>query len=94
LYRGTYTTQAKGKRENRKSEILMREAEYAATIASLVDSSYEYPKKVRIELHASFLRCRNSMLLGKIYYFVNSTMSSQEVVSPWYVLFLRHVDYG
>jgi alpha-mannosidase len=54
LYRGTYTTQAKGKKENRKSEILMREAEYAATMASLVDSSYEYPKKVRIHLHASF----------------------------------------
>lgn len=43
---GTYTTQAKGKKENRRSEILMREAEYAATMASLVDPSYEYPKKV------------------------------------------------
>jgi hypothetical protein len=26
----------------------MREAEYAATMASLVDPEYEYPKKVRI----------------------------------------------
>jgi hypothetical protein len=26
----------------------MREAEYAATMASLVDTDYEYPKKVRI----------------------------------------------
>lgn len=25
----------------------MREAEYAATMASLIDPSYEYPKKVR-----------------------------------------------
>jgi hypothetical protein len=50
--RGTYTTQAKGKRENRKSEILMREAEYAATMASLVDSDYEYPKKVRVISHS------------------------------------------
>jgi alpha-mannosidase len=49
--RGTYTTQAKGKRENRKSEILMREAEYA-TMASLVDSDYEYPKKVRAIFHS------------------------------------------
>jgi alpha-mannosidase len=44
--RGTYTTQAKGKKENRRSEILMREAEYAATMASLVDPDYTYPKKV------------------------------------------------
>ncbi|RYH23036.1 hypothetical protein EON65_18370 [archaeon] len=44
--RGTYTTQAKGKKENRRSEILMREAEYAAIMASLVDPDYTYPKKV------------------------------------------------
>jgi hypothetical protein len=28
----------------------MQEAEYAATMASLVDPGYEYPKKVRIPL--------------------------------------------
>ncbi|WRT70534.1 uncharacterized protein IL334_007532 [Kwoniella shivajii] len=44
LHRGTYTSHASIKKGNRKSEILMREAEYAATIASLIDSEYEYPK--------------------------------------------------
>jgi hypothetical protein len=29
----------------------MREAEYAATMASLVDPDYEYPKKVGFILH-------------------------------------------
>lgn len=45
LHRGTYTSQADIKRGNRKSEILLREAELAATRASLVNPSYEYPKK-------------------------------------------------
>ncbi|WWD20554.1 hypothetical protein CI109_105030 [Kwoniella shandongensis] len=45
LHRGTYTSHASIKKGNRKSEILMREAEYAATIASLVDADYEYPKE-------------------------------------------------
>ena len=44
LHRGTYTSQASIKLGNRKSEILMREAEYAATMASLANSDYEYPK--------------------------------------------------
>lgn len=43
--RGTYTSHGSIKRGNRKSEILMREAEYAATMASLADSAYEYPKE-------------------------------------------------
>lgn len=47
LHRGTYTSHASIKKGNRKSEILMRQAEYAATIASLVDTDYEYPKEVR-----------------------------------------------
>ncbi|OCF58446.1 alpha-mannosidase [Kwoniella mangroviensis CBS 10435] len=45
LHRGTYTSHASIKKGNRKSEILMREAEYAATIASLIDPDYDYPKK-------------------------------------------------
>ncbi|OWZ80875.1 alpha-mannosidase [Cryptococcus neoformans Bt85] len=45
LHRGTYTSHASIKKGNRKSEILMRQAEYAATIASLVDTDYEYPKE-------------------------------------------------
>ncbi|KAI0482812.1 glycosyl hydrolases family 38 N-terminal domain-containing protein [Xylariaceae sp. FL0804] len=45
LHRGTYTTQAKMKRHNRRSEILLRDLELLATIASLKDSSYKYPKE-------------------------------------------------
>ena len=46
LQRGTYTSHGAIKRGNRKSEILMREAEYAATMASLMDANYTYPKEV------------------------------------------------
>jgi alpha-mannosidase len=42
-HRGTYTTQSRNKRANRKSEFLLHDAEFLATIASLVDSSYSYP---------------------------------------------------
>ncbi|WVR08478.1 hypothetical protein IAU60_005533 [Kwoniella sp. DSM 27419] len=45
LHRGTYTSHASIKKGNRKSEILMRQAEYAATIASLINPDYEYPKE-------------------------------------------------
>ena len=51
LHRGTYTTQANNKRNNRKSEIMMREIEYLTTHASLKDvvsggkQKYAYPKK-------------------------------------------------
>ncbi|WWD21813.1 hypothetical protein CI109_106301 [Kwoniella shandongensis] len=42
-HRGTYTTHAAIKRGNRKNEILARQAEYAATVASLVNEAYQYP---------------------------------------------------
>jgi alpha-mannosidase len=54
LHRGTYTTQANNKRNNRKSEFLLRDLEFIATFASLKDvisgetagkSTYIYPKK-------------------------------------------------
>ncbi|KAI1637398.1 glycosyl hydrolases family 38 N-terminal domain-containing protein [Biscogniauxia mediterranea] len=45
LHRGTYTTQAKNKLNNRKSETLLRDLELLATIASIKDSSYKYPKE-------------------------------------------------
>ncbi|CAD6569406.1 MAG: Glycoside hydrolase, 38 vacuolar alpha mannosidase [Tremellales sp. Tagirdzhanova-0007] len=44
FHRGTYTSHGSIKKGNRKSEILMREAEYAATMASILDAEYEYPK--------------------------------------------------
>lgn len=44
LHRGTYTTQSRNKRANRKSEFLLHDAEFAAALASQLDSAYEYPK--------------------------------------------------
>src|SRR6266498_758379 len=41
-HRGTYTTQARNKRANRKSEFLMHDAEFIAVYASLL-TNYEYP---------------------------------------------------
>lgn len=43
FHRGTYTTQARNKRANRKSEFLLHDAEFLATLASLVDLNYAYP---------------------------------------------------
>lgn len=53
LHRGTYTTQANNKRNNRQAEFLLRDIEYIATMANLKDikdknsskSTYKYPKK-------------------------------------------------
>ena len=42
-HRGTYTTQARNKKANRKSEFLLHDAEFLATYASLLDASYQYP---------------------------------------------------
>jgi len=51
LHRGTYTTQANNKRNNRQSEFLLRDIEHIATLASIKNavggekSKYKYPKK-------------------------------------------------
>jgi alpha-mannosidase len=42
-HRGTYTTQARNKRANRKSEFLLHDAEFLATFASQVNPTYVYP---------------------------------------------------
>jgi alpha-mannosidase len=42
-HRGTYTTQAKMKRSNRKSEILLHDTEFIATMASIFSDGYHYP---------------------------------------------------
>ncbi len=42
-HRGTYTTQARNKRANRKSEFLMHDSEFLAVYAALLDPSYVYP---------------------------------------------------
>jgi alpha-mannosidase len=41
-HRGTYTTQARNKRANRKSEFLLHDTEFIATLASIY-TDYEYP---------------------------------------------------
>ena len=44
LHRGTYTTQSQNKRANRKSEFLLHDAEFLASLAGTLDKSYSYPK--------------------------------------------------
>ncbi|MFN8445009.1 MAG: alpha-mannosidase [Caldilineaceae bacterium] len=43
LHRGTYTTQSRNKRANRKSEFLLHDAEFLASFAHLFDPAYRYP---------------------------------------------------
>jgi len=43
LHRGTYTTQGRNKRANRKSEFLLHDAEFLAALASQLDQEFEYP---------------------------------------------------
>ncbi len=43
IHRGTYTTQGRNKRANRQSEFLLHDAEFLATLASLLDPAYVYP---------------------------------------------------
>ncbi|BCL83712.1 alpha-mannosidase [Ktedonobacteria bacterium brp13] len=45
-HRGTYTTQSRNKRANRKSEFLLHDAEFLATLASLLDEEYAYPGRL------------------------------------------------
>ena len=45
LHRGTYTTQSRNKRANRKSEFLLHDAEFLATFAAQLDPAYRYPVK-------------------------------------------------
>ncbi len=43
LHRGTYTTQSRNKRANRKSEFLLHDAEFLAAFAAARISGYRYP---------------------------------------------------
>ena len=58
LHRGTYTTQANNKLNNRVSENLLREVEWLATIATLKDDSYRYPKKEIDDMWEGVLLCQ------------------------------------
>ncbi|PNS13952.1 Alpha-mannosidase [Sphaceloma murrayae] len=64
LHRGTYTTQANNKWNNRHSEILLHDIEYYATLATIHDSTkgyksgYKYPKKELDEMWENVLLCQ------------------------------------
>jgi alpha-mannosidase len=42
-HRGTYTTQSRSKRANRKSEFLLHDAEFVAALSAQLDPDYAYP---------------------------------------------------
>lgn len=44
-HRGTYTSQAKIKKNNRKSEFLIHDVEFLATFATILNDKYQYPKE-------------------------------------------------
>ncbi|KAI9155112.1 glycosyl hydrolase family 38 domain-containing [Paramyrothecium foliicola] len=58
LHRGVYTTQAQTKAHNRKSEILLHDLELLATIASIQDKEYKYPKKELDEMWHGVMLCQ------------------------------------
>ncbi len=58
-HRGTYTTQARNKRGNRKSEILLHDAEFLAAWAALI-SDYAYP-------HAELTRAWQLLCLNQFH---------------------------
>ncbi len=60
IHRGTYTTQARNKRANRKSEMLLHDAEFLATAAALLDSDYQYP-------HEQFNRAWETVCLNQFH---------------------------
>jgi len=66
LHRGTYTTQANNKKNNRKAEIMLHDIEFMATYASIQDlvthdlakGSYKYPKAEIDEMWENVLLCQ------------------------------------
>lgn len=58
LHRGTYTSQANNKWNNRKTEILLHDIEYLATLASIKHNAYKYPKKDIDNMWEAVLLCQ------------------------------------
>lgn len=58
FHRGTYTSQANNKYNNRKSEIMLHDLEYLATLATLKDRKYKYPKKDIDNMWENVLLCQ------------------------------------
>jgi hypothetical protein len=89
LHRGTYTTQANNKRNNRKGEILMRDIELLSTLSSIKDvadtkrKAFKYPKsdvsKPRWSLvqKTFVLMSDRLMIFGRLSSFANSTTAFQ-----------------
>ena len=69
--RGCYTTQAKTKLANRKAEFLLNELEFLATIASVHENSWTYPKRALDNLWQTVLLCHfHDVLPGSAIYIV------------------------
>lgn len=76
FHRGTYTSHGSIKRHNRKSEILLKELEYLATLASLQGkgSAYVYPKSDIDPLWEKVLLCQfHDVLPGSAIGMVSAT---------------------
>jgi alpha-mannosidase len=59
LHRGTYTSQAANKRNNRKAEILLHDIEYLGTLATIEGKKgYKYPKKDIDSMWEDVLLCQ------------------------------------
>ncbi|KAL9046043.1 MAG: hypothetical protein Q9214_001023, partial [Letrouitia sp. 1 TL-2023] len=58
LHRGTYTTQARTKQNNRLSEFTLHSIEYLATLATFKNRSYKYPKKDLDDMWEDVLLCQ------------------------------------
>lgn len=58
LHRGTYTTQANNKNNNRAAEFMLRAVELLATFASLSDQDYKYPKADIDKMWEAVLLCQ------------------------------------
>ena len=58
LHRGCYTSHGSIKKGNRKSEIHLQQAEYAATMASLASKDYKYPFEVLDKAWEDVLLCQ------------------------------------
>ena len=58
LHRGTYTSQANMKKNNRRAEGMLRDIEQLATVASLKVESYKYPTKDIDDLWEDVLLCQ------------------------------------
>ena len=60
LHRGTYTTQANNKRNNRRAEFVLRDIEHLATLASLQPGTtkYKYPKGDIDDMWEAVLLCQ------------------------------------